>query len=56
MDGDSGGTSDDDVIHSLLNSCLDTQSGGVVYTERKLLYARVTSMDSVDIGECYRGE
>ena len=42
--------SGDEVIHSLLSDSSDSRPGGVVDTEQKLLYARVTSIDSVDVG------
>ena len=44
-------TDSNEIIRSLLSSCLDSESGGgVVNSEQKLLYARVTSSDNVDIG------
>ena len=48
----SSSSSGEEVIRSLLSSCTELQPGGVVNTERKVVYARVTSIDSVHIGTC----
>ena len=44
--------SNDEVVHLMLSSCSDSQPGGVINTKRKLLYATVSSISSVDVGVC----